>query len=200
MQNRLNSSRSMLLFHQAETAAIVFEFPDHTNLAHCFAPCPCASTQNNAAVRSAATLSLVSSKHRLPAMVLRHLKCVTLVHTLSRRSSSYARNDVAETAPLQLRFNTALESKRESSADVVHKDGTGAKRMTGLVTRDSAQRRPIDEHRSDARLTDVAVACPSPTRPTGCRRAVPGRAFPPPDPEPGRHHCQCARCSTRTAP
>ena len=50
----------------------------------------------------------------------------------------------------------------------------GAKRMTGLVTRDSAQRRPIDKHRSDARkfLTDIADRL-SPTRPTGCRRAAP---------------------------
>ena len=49
----------------------------------------------------------------------------------------------------------------------------GAKRMTGLVTRDSAQRRPIDKHRLDARnfLTISPTACP-PTRPTGCRRAM----------------------------
>ena len=40
----------------------------------------------------------------------------------------------------------------------------------------------------------------SPTRPTGCRRAVPDRASPPPDLEPGRHHRQSARCSKTTSP
>ena len=35
------------------------------------------------------------------------------------------------------------KGKRVNSAGVVRKDGTGANRMTGLVTRDSAQRRLI---------------------------------------------------------
>ncbi len=37
----------------------------------------------------------------------------------------------------------ATWAKRVNSAGVVRKDGTGANRMTGVVTRDSAQRQPI---------------------------------------------------------
>ena len=53
--------------------------------------------------------------------------------------------------------STDQRNSRESSAGGVRKDGTGANRMTGLVHRDSTQRRPSDKHRSDARnfLTNI---------------------------------------------
>ena len=59
----------------------------------------------------------------------------------------------------------------------VRKDGTGAKRMTGVVTRDSAQRLRIDRHRSDAR--DLLLHCRPPVPHQAdrrCRRAAPDPA------------------------
>ena len=67
--------------------------------------------------------------------------------------------------------------------------------MTGVVTRDSAQRRPSDKHRSDARSFLLIADRLSPARPTGLPlcRAVP--ASPPPDPRPGRRRGHSALCT-----
>ena len=81
----------------------------------------------------------------------------------------------------------------------------GAKRMTGVVTRDSAQRRPIDKHRSDARdfLLIADRLFPHPADRLLCR-AVPDPAHPlPPDLRLGRrgHSAGCkkrGRLSTRS--
>lgn len=73
---------------------------------------------------------------------------------------------------MRLRGSTEHKEQRENSAGVLGNRQTGAKRMTGLVTRDSAQRRPIDKHRLDARTFLHFADRLSPTRPTGCRRAL----------------------------
>lgn len=60
--------------------------------------------------------------------------------------------------------STDPRNKRESSAGAVHEDETGANRMSGLTTRDSAQHRPIASNRSNARnfLTSQSERLPKP--------------------------------------
>ena len=67
------------------------------------------------------------------------------------------------------RRSTDQRSNRASSAGGVRKDGTGANRMTGVVHRDSAQRRSNDKHRSDARNFLTHPPSLVPTGPASCR-------------------------------
>ncbi len=53
--------------------------------------------------------------------------------------------------PLRKGNRGPRQGKRVISAGVVREDGMGANRMTAVVNRDSAQRRPSDRPRSDAR-------------------------------------------------
>ena len=78
--------------------------------------------------------------------------------------------------------NTGARHKRESSAGVVRKDGTGCEEDDReSCNRDSAQRRPIDKHRSNARIFLHTSPTLVPTSPGQRCRAVPDPA----------HHRRC---------
>ena len=71
----------------------------------------------------------------------------------------------------------------------------GAKRMTGVVTRDSAQRRPSNKHRLDARDTYRHRRPLVSHQPDRRCRSVPGSEHPSPDPRTGRRRGHSAGCT-----